>query len=56
MSDECLIAHELMSYVNGAKARKKLFVVIKLDMNKACDRVRWDFLFQVLHTFGFPPY
>ncbi|XP_056695270.1 uncharacterized protein [Spinacia oleracea] len=25
-------------------------------MNKAYDRVRWDFLFQALHEFGFPPY
>ncbi|XP_056698604.1 uncharacterized protein [Spinacia oleracea] len=56
MSDECLIAHELMSYINRAKARKKFFAVVKLDMNKAYDRVRWDFLFQALQEFGFPPY
>ncbi|XP_021854688.2 uncharacterized protein [Spinacia oleracea] len=56
MSDDCLIAHELISFINAAKARKKFFAVLKLDMNKAYDRVRWDFLFQALQAFGFPPY
>lgn len=56
MSDECLIAHELLSFVNRASARKKFFAVVKLDINKAYDRVGWDFLFQVLQAFGFPPY
>ncbi|XP_021839984.1 uncharacterized protein [Spinacia oleracea] len=56
MSDECLVAHELMSYINRVKAKNKFCAVVKLDMNKAYDRVRWDFLFQALHEFGFPPY
>lgn len=56
MSDEFLITHELLSLVNRTSARKKFFAVIKLDMNKAYDRVRWEFLFQSLKAFGFPPY
>ncbi|XP_021848080.2 uncharacterized protein [Spinacia oleracea] len=55
MSDECLIAHELLSLVNRTRARKNIYAVVKLDMNKAYDRVRWDFLFQALSKFGFPP-
>nr|XP_021851943.1 uncharacterized protein LOC110791500 [Spinacia oleracea] len=56
MSNECLIAHELMCFINVVKARRKFYAVVKLDMNKAYDRVKWEFLFAALHAFGFPPY
>lgn len=55
MSYECLIAHEIMCFINAAKARRKFYAAVKLDMNKAYDRVRWDFLFAALEAFGFPP-
>lgn len=38
------------------KARKRFLVALKLDMKKAYDEVRWDFMFAALQTFGFPPY
>ncbi|XP_021721367.1 uncharacterized protein LOC110688926 [Chenopodium quinoa] len=56
LSDNALIAHEVMTYINKTKARKKFFVAIKLDMNKAYDRVNWDFLFRLLQAYDFPPY
>ncbi|XP_056685702.1 uncharacterized protein [Spinacia oleracea] len=39
MFDECMIAHELLSFLNRTRARKKFFFVVKLDMNKAYDHV-----------------
>ncbi|XP_021742818.1 uncharacterized protein LOC110708902 [Chenopodium quinoa] len=56
LSDNALIAHEVLNYVNKPKAKKKFFAAIKLDMNKAYDRVNWDFLFRLLQAYGFPPY
>ncbi|XP_056698192.1 uncharacterized protein [Spinacia oleracea] len=56
MSDDCLLAHELITFVNNCRNRKKCYAAIKLDMNKAYDRVRWEFLFKALTCFGFPPY
>lgn len=56
MSDDCLLAHELITFVNNCRNRKKCYAAIKLDMNKSYDRVLWVFLFQALACFGFPPY
>ncbi|XP_021737182.1 uncharacterized protein LOC110703699 [Chenopodium quinoa] len=54
--DNALIAHEALTYVNTWKAKKKFFASIKLDMNKAYDRVNWVFLFRLLQAYGFSPY
>ncbi|XP_056698203.1 uncharacterized protein [Spinacia oleracea] len=56
MSDDCLLAHELITFVNNCRNKRMCYVPIKLDINKAYDRVLWDFLFKVLAMFGFPPY
>ncbi|XP_056691641.1 uncharacterized protein [Spinacia oleracea] len=56
MSDDCLLAHELISFVNNCRNKKKFYVAVKLDMNKAYDRILRDFLFKTLEVFGFPPY
>ncbi|XP_074283877.1 uncharacterized protein LOC141608419 [Silene latifolia] len=38
MSDGCLIAHEIMHYMNKTKKGTNCYSVIKLDMHKAFDR------------------
>lgn len=40
--------------LRGIRGLKK--VVVKLDMNKACDRVEWIFLRKTLMSFGFHEY
>ncbi|XP_021743210.1 uncharacterized protein LOC110709306 [Chenopodium quinoa] len=48
MSDNCLMVHEILSFMNASKARKRFYAALKLYMNKSYDRVEWDFLCQVL--------
>ncbi|XP_021716616.1 uncharacterized protein LOC110684467 [Chenopodium quinoa] len=55
MSDNGLLAHEILTYMNHLRGRT-MSVALKLDMNKAYDRVNWQFLRQALQKFGFPPY
>lgn len=40
--------------MNKSKSRKG-DIVLKLDLEKAYDRVDWDFLRHTLQLFGFPP-
>jgi len=47
-----VVAHEL---VHSLHSSKKPRVVLKLDYEKAYDRVSWDFLFEVLRTRQFSP-
>ncbi|XP_074274110.1 uncharacterized protein LOC141597542 [Silene latifolia] len=56
MTDRCLIAHEVMHYINKTKKGTNCFAVLKLDMNKAFDRVSWTFLMLVMKHMGFPTY
>ncbi|CAM8914220.1 unnamed protein product [Rhodiola kirilowii] len=53
ISDNILIAQELMHFLKGRKKQKKAYASLKLDMNKAYDRVEWDFLENMLLRLGF---
>jgi hypothetical protein len=44
------VAHEVVQNINK---RKEPAVILKLDYEKAYDRVNLDFLFEILTTRGF---
>ena len=51
--DNILIAHEIMDILRKKKGRKNSFGALKIDMKKAYDRVRWNFLKAVLIAMNF---
>lgn len=54
MGDNCLLAHEVMTYIKRQKKGFNMYAILKIDMNKAYDRVRWDFVEWLLNTMDFP--
>ncbi|KAL4385934.1 hypothetical protein GQ457_09G015610 [Hibiscus cannabinus] len=55
ISDNILIAHELIHYLSSSKNGPNKGVALKLDMDKAFDRVEWTFLRSVMLRVGFHP-
>ncbi|GAA0166436.1 hypothetical protein LIER_21589 [Lithospermum erythrorhizon] len=53
ISDNILIAHEVLYFMNSNKRGKNTSMAIKLDMSKAYDRVERKFLEYVMHKLGF---
>lgn len=52
IQDNIIIAKEMMHSMNKMKERKK-FMVIKIDLEKAYDRLNWDFIRQCLQALNF---
>lgn len=50
--ESVVVAHEIVHSIHQSKEPG---VILKLDYEKAYDRVNWDFLFEVLETRGFCP-
>ncbi|CAN6587433.1 unnamed protein product [Malus baccata var. baccata] len=53
IQDNIGIAHEVFHFLKTRKAKRRFEVGIKLDMQKAYDRVEWDFLDAVMERMGF---
>ncbi|XP_038973123.1 uncharacterized protein LOC120105099 [Phoenix dactylifera] len=52
ISDNILLAQEMMGDLQRA-SRRRCLMAVKLDMERAYDRIRWDFLRRALESFGF---
>lgn len=53
ITDNILIAHEIVHSMKRRKRGKKGFMAVKLDMAKAYDRIEWAFLERVMKIMGF---
>lgn len=53
ISDNILLAYEILHMFQRKCIGKKEYMTIKLDMSKAYDRVEWDFLKEVMLRMGF---
>lgn len=53
ITDNVLVAFEVMHHLNKKNKRKVGQMALKLDMNKAYDRVEWSFVHAIMKKMGF---
>ena len=53
ISNNVLVAFELMHYLEHKREGKESFMAVKLDMSKTYDRVEWVFIEKVMERMGF---
>ncbi|KAL9677991.1 hypothetical protein QQ045_015829 [Rhodiola kirilowii] len=53
ITDNLIIAHEVIHYIKNTRAKKAAYGSLKLDIAKAYDTVDWIFLENILHKLGF---
>lgn len=53
IQDNILIVQEVIHRLRTRDRRRKFQAILKLDMQKAYDRIEWDFLQQCLYKMGF---
>ena len=54
INDNCIIAHEMLNKVKRSRKGSTYNMILNLDLNKAYDRVRWEFIRKVLNVVGIP--
>ncbi|KAL4311813.1 hypothetical protein GQ457_01G032130 [Hibiscus cannabinus] len=55
ISDNVIVANELFHYLKGSKNGPNKGATVKLDMEKAYNRVEWHFLYDIMGKMGFAP-
>ncbi|KAL4326348.1 hypothetical protein GQ457_11G021160 [Hibiscus cannabinus] len=55
ISNNIIVAHEIIHYLLSAKNGPNKGAALKLDIEKAYDRVEWSFLWDVILKLGFDP-
>lgn len=53
LTDNVLLAYEVMHYMRNKRSGKEAYAAVKLDMSKAYDRVEWHFLEAMMVKMGF---
>lgn len=53
ISDYVILGFECINHLNNRRKGKKDFIAMKLDMNKAYDRVEWIFIRRIMSRMGF---
>ena len=53
ITDNILISHEIMHFLSESHNSTTPYMALKLDMEKAYDRVEWSFLFGLSRLLGF---
>ena len=53
ISDNVLVAFEMMHSIDQRRKGKEAFIAVKLDMSKAYDRVEWAYLEAMMRRMGF---
>ncbi|GKD68427.1 reverse transcriptase [Tanacetum coccineum] len=53
IQNSIVVANEAFHYIRNKKHGKQNVMALKVDLNKAFDRVEWDFLLAVLRKMGF---
>ena len=55
ITDNILLAHEIIDVVRKKRGKRDSYGVLKIDMSKAYDRINWNFLKVVLTVMRFDP-